>query len=156
MSTSPYRCALRVTDNESGSEVEFHSYTGTFDMSAPDDGDGIPQMGAFRGRIECWTPLERLPFSSIQTLFEMAHTIEHGHLLEVQIRFFADESLDNVLCSYTTSCWMNRFRVTNVVPQDIALHTANRGGADNNWLHMEFAPSLSDDHPHHFRFTLGN
>jgi len=156
MSTSPYRCALRITDNEAGSEVDFNSYTGTFDMSAPHDDEGIPQMGSFRGRIECWTPLERLSFSIIQILFEMAHTIEHGHPLEVQIRFFADESPDNVMCSYTANCWMNRFRVTNVVPQDIALHSAGRGGSDNNWLHMEFAPLLSDDHPHHFQFTIGN
>lgn len=154
MSTSPYRCQLLVKGV--GAECEFDSYTGTMDFLAPDDGDGIPQMGAYRGRIECWTPLQHLTFETIQQLFEMAHTIEHGQTLEVEIRFFADEERDNIHCTFKTLCWMNHFRVTNVLPQQIAVHNSGRQGTDNNWLYMEFAPSLRDDHSHHFRFEIGN
>ena len=155
--SSPYRCELRVTDPQAGSEVEFRTYLGRMEIGSGDDEQGIPEMGSFDGAIECWTPLGHLPFGQFQILFEMAQTVEHAHVLEAEIRFFVDEQAGNIYCTFTTLCWMSRFSVSSGLPADLAVHSASASGQqDNNWLYMRFTPAITDEHQHHIRFTLGN
>jgi hypothetical protein len=122
----PRVSTVKIDDNKFDAEsasVGFSTAVGT---------GGAPLMGTFLSSVEVVVDIHdvvNMPFSMLQTLFQLAKVVTRDKIKSVDIYFWKDETRQDVICHYSFQGWISHFQT----------HSA---GGGNHTLVMSLQPQL--------------
>lgn len=144
--TFPHRCSV-VIDG-----MEIQALAASFQLETNREGAGQPEMGSVDTNITCWFDLhdrDNLPFATFMQLFTLANRPTHEKIVEMELRFWDDESHENVVCILRFEGWISLFLV-----ESPPFGGGSTAGADNHRLFLQLEPKL--DEQMHKRIEVSN
>ena len=105
---------------------------------------GMPMMGSLVCAIELTIDMhdtDNMPFTMLQTLFNLASIVTRDSIKEIKIHFWADETQQDALCTYSFQGWISHFSNTS-------------GGGSNHTLSLSLQPAL--DSKQFVNIVMGN
>ncbi len=107
-------------------------------------GIGMPMMGSLVYSIEVTVDMhdtDNVPYAMLQKLYKLASTITKDSVKDIKIEFWAEESQQDAICTYSFEGWISHFG-----------NTSASGG--NHTLTLSLQPKL--DEKQFVNMTMGN
>ncbi len=123
---SPSNSTVTIDGNK------FNAFSVQFGMSTVHDDHGMPMMGSQRMNIEVMVDMhdtDNLPFSTIQSLFNLSHQHTREKIVEMKIEYWKDESQIDPICVYSFRGW-------------IANYQTGSGSGTNHTMLLQLQPTL--------------
>ncbi len=107
---APNRCTVTIQG------TAFQAVTASVKFACQQDSSGQPLMGSLATEIRVFADFhdtQNLPYSTLQTLFNLANVVVQSNIVAMQIDMWSDDSKSNVLCSYKFNGWIARMETIN-------------------------------------------
>lgn len=138
MALRPSNATVSIDGNK------FNAMSAHVGIETEHDNMGMPLMGTIRPFISCVIDIHdttNLPFQTLKTLFEMANGVTRDKIKDMKVEFWADESHQDAICTYTFRGWISAFHTTG-------------GGEGNHTLDIKLQPEL--DAKQFIKLEIGN
>lgn len=138
MAVQPSNATVTVDGNK------FNAFSAHVGVETAVDHSGMPMMGASRYTIDCCVNMhdtQNLTFDTLSKLYNLANNVTHDKIVEMKVEFWADESQQDAICTYSFRGWISAFHATG-------------GGGGNHTLALTLAPEL--DKQQYVNLTMGN
>ena len=148
---APQRCTVTING------TQMRALAGEVDFGAEDDEHGMPAMGTQRLKICAWFDIHNnpdIPFSQLQTLFELSFRPEAANMADIAVEFWGDEEFSDAICVFSFSGWIRRMRVADFALPEAAVGVADALADVNHLLYLELLPALGEDNIR--EITIGN
>jgi hypothetical protein len=137
---TPYRTTVQIDS------VKFDAFSVEFKIFTLKDKAGMPQMGTLGTKIVALADFHdttNLPYSSMQTLFNLANVVSLQNIKPITITFWQDDSKQNALCAYSFNGWISKFKTTNpMADASDADGELSATSTINHLLYLELEPAL--------------
>lgn len=147
---NPTRSTITIDSESASQSITFDALACEVTLRTRQDMAGMPEAGTLFTTICVWVDFHdfrsALPFDGLQLLFNSANIVTHEKFVDVDIKFWRDESRDDTLCSFNFKGWISRFTVSNPMPGS---DLAGSFGAEtplNHLLYLEFEPEINESH----------
>jgi hypothetical protein len=107
---SPNRCTVTING------TKFDATCASVKFSSQTDSSGQPLMGSLNSEIRVFADFHdtnNLPFSALQSFFNLANVVVKQNIVPMQVDFWQDESKSDAICSYKFNGWIARFETIN-------------------------------------------
>ncbi|AEU34455.1 hypothetical protein [Granulicella mallensis] len=124
-----------------------------FGMSSMHGGMGMPVMGSLACSIAVVVNLNdqvNVPFATLSALFQLAYGITREKVQDIILSFWADDSKQNAICTYTFRGWISNYVTSTGSGQG----AGQESGATNHILTLTLQPEL--DTKQFVKIQIGN
>ena len=142
----PRRTTITIDSNK------FNAYSSSVVLLSNKSSGNMPEMGSLTTSIRVWVDFHddaNMPFSTMQSLFDLANVVTRDKIKDIKIEFWKDDSQQDALCAYQFKGWISRFETTSVPSDAIAGGTP----ATNHMLVLDLEPALNTDNYKDLKMT---
>lgn len=125
-------------------DLKFLAFATEFNLFTPHNGTGIPLMGANEYAIQVSVDMhdtKNVPFSTVQKLFDHAHTLTSDKVKQCKLTYWADETCKDALATLSFEGWIAHLAIMS-------------GEGTNHLLILKLQPKLGEQH--FVKMTMGN
>ena len=147
---TPYRCTVTVDG------TKFDAISTNFTLGSRTDNNNLPKMGSLQASMWVYADFHdsnNVPFSTIQSLFQLANVVTKDKIKQMKVEFWKDDKKQDALASISFNGWISYFETSNMEmntldktyldspEQDI--YTSGVPQLLNHMLAMELTPALN-------------
>lgn len=110
MAAAPNRCTVTING------TKFDAACANIKFKSQTDSSGQPLMGSLNSEMRVFADFHdtnNLPFSALQSFFNLANVVVKQNIVSMQIDIWQDESKSDALCSFKFNGWISRFETIN-------------------------------------------
>lgn len=107
----------RVTVTING--TKFNCPVASVRLSSQVDQTGTPMLGSLGSHVRVYVNFhdqQNLPFSALQSFFNLANVVTLQNVVPIKIEFWKDDAAQDALYSYQFNGWIQRFTTLNPSP----------------------------------------
>jgi len=126
--------------------TKFNAFDAEYHMNTNRDAAGMPVLQTLNTSVRCSVDLnddKNMPFDTIKKLFELGNVPNREKIKAMKVEFWKDDTMKDVICSYSFKGWISSFRTTNA-----------GGGNYNHVLVLDLTPIINKEN--YQEVTIGN
>lgn len=130
--------------------AKFNAIEAMYGMGTSKDPAGMPVLQTLNTSVIVRIDLnddKNMPFDTIKKLFELGNVPNREKLKPIKVEFWKDDTMKDVICTFSFKGWISMFRVNNTG------HNGAAGGY-NHVLEMELTPIINKEN--HQEVVIGN